>query len=58
MDEIDKKIKDLWMKTKKRYSNIEREDCPEDQRLSYYIDGLLSEHDKEEIEQHLPVCDD
>ncbi|MFV1951288.1 MAG: zf-HC2 domain-containing protein [Nitrospinota bacterium] len=56
MDEIDKKIKHIWNKIRKPDASTKREDCPDDKTLSYYIDGVLRETDKERIEQHLLEC--
>ena len=56
MDEIDKKIKHIWNKIRKPDTSTKREDCPGDKTLSYYIDGVLKETDKERIEKHLLKC--
>jgi hypothetical protein len=58
MDELDKKIKKIWNKVKKPAAVKGKENCPGDNVLSYYTDGILKEADKEKVEQHLLQCKD
>jgi hypothetical protein len=56
MDDIDKKIKELWHGVRKQDSGKERESCLADTVLSHYIDGALEEAAREKVEFHLAEC--
>jgi hypothetical protein len=57
MDEMDKKIKVVWDKIKMQTSITKSGNCPDDKLLLHYTEGLLSESEKEKMEQHLLACD-
>ncbi len=56
MDEIENKIKNIWAKMKTQGFKTAGEKCPDDAQLSYYLDGVLSAHDKENMEKHILQC--
>lgn len=58
MDDLDKKIKHLWKEARTGAAAGKGRACPGDSTLASYIDGVLSEREKEDMEEHLLACGD
>lgn len=56
MDELDKKIKHIWRKSKKQVQGMKGKKCPDHNLLVSYIDGVLRDADKNKVERHLLEC--
>ncbi|MBI4698155.1 MAG: zf-HC2 domain-containing protein [Nitrospirae bacterium] len=56
MDEIENKIKHIWANMKSQSAKTPGGKCPDEAQLSYYLDGILSAYDKENMEKHLLQC--
>lgn len=56
MDELDKKIKHIWRKSKKLGQGMKAKKCPGDNLLVSYMDGVIRDNDKEKVERHLLEC--
>ncbi len=58
MDELDKKIKNIWKKGKPHGTDRKSDTCPDDAMLAQYTDGVLKESDKDIVEKHFLECSD
>lgn len=58
MDELDKRIRKLWIKHKKTGPLADKGECPQDDLLAKYVDGALKEDEKILMEQHFVSCND
>lgn len=56
MDEIDKRIKYIWNRFKKKDTGSKSDNCPQEKTLSRYIAGVLKKADREMVEKHLLEC--
>jgi len=56
MDELDKKIKHIWRKSKKQAPDMKAGMCPGHNMLASYIDGALRDADKDKMERHILEC--
>lgn len=58
MSEFDRQIRWAMKDIKKSGSNVTKGECPPDDLLTCYLDGVLPEGDRESIERHLAECAD
>ena len=58
MNEFDKDIKAIWNRMKKQKPVIRTGNCPDEEMLAYYLEGILRDNEKESLEQHLLSCND
>ena len=58
MDDLDKKIGQMVKQCMKRNTGTHETKCPGDLILASYLDGVLSEADRERVEHHLLECQD
>jgi hypothetical protein len=56
MSKQDEQDRRLWQKFEKHLAHHQDRTCPDEAMLAAYIDGVISEHESDQIESHLVNC--